>query len=94
MFIFVVVSCFCLSIKKKEKRRLVNCLCVQHKHIIGSDTLIRPDIPMACECSMRDIAASRRSSSVLANLKAKHTQTWRYHKQARCSPLFGVRFIY
>lgn len=52
-----------------------------------------PDILTAGECSTRVIAASRRSSLVLPNPEAKHTQTWRYHGQARCGSLFAVRFI-
>lgn len=56
-------------------------------------SLVFPDIHMAGKCSTRVIAASRRSSSVLPNPEAKHTQTWRYHGQARCGSLFGVRFI-
>lgn len=56
-------------------------------------SLVFPDIHMAGKCNTRVIAASRRSSSVLPNPEAKHTQTWRYHGQARCGSLFGVRFI-
>lgn len=100
--VFVVVTgcfflLFCLENTTSEASKaclLPLCVNKATEACVELIKLVFPDIPMACECSIRVIAASRRSSSVLPNPEAKHTQTWRYRRQARCSPLFGVRYIY